>query len=159
MMQIAEPTLPTAPPPLTTLAPMPLASTPGGLACPTGATEGGVATAGSSTRRDARLIARRGFVELKQVFMRVLVDVPGGRADRLRAQVRLAEEPQALWALRALILGALNGVDDDSRRRRQMLRRGLDSVFDDDTVPDACGPAAAAAAVTVDAGTLSAVSS
>jgi hypothetical protein len=36
-----------------------------------------------------------------------------------------------LWLLRAPLFAAMAGPDPDMRRRRQMLRRSLDSVFHD----------------------------
>jgi hypothetical protein len=90
--------------------------------------------------RDARTAARRAFVELKQTFMHALADLPDVRIDWLRTQVRGAEEPVDLWLLRAPIFAALAGCDAECRRRRQLLRRGLDSVFHDSEPPSAFAP-------------------
>ncbi|HLL20303.1 MAG TPA: hypothetical protein VK439_16105, partial [Rubrivivax sp.] len=49
----------------------------------------------------------------------------------LRELVRGAEEPVDLWLLRAPVFAALNGAEPEYRGRRQMLRRGLDSMFPD----------------------------
>jgi len=85
--------------------------------------------AGMPGDRGARTAARRAFVELKLDFLAALADVP--TAAWLQAQVRSAEEPVDLWLLRAPVFAALAGADPDYRRRRQQLRRGLDSVFPD----------------------------
>jgi hypothetical protein len=79
----------------------------------------------------ARIGARRAFAELKQTFMLAVADLDDPQSGWLQAQVRAAEEPVDLWLLRAPIFEALSGTDPDRRRRRQMLRRSLDSVFVD----------------------------
>jgi hypothetical protein len=81
--------------------------------------------------REAQIASRRAFVELKQTFMQAVLDLQDQGADWLRAQVRGAEEPVDLWLLRAPLFAAMAGPDPDMRRRRQMLRRSLDSVFHD----------------------------
>lgn len=85
--------------------------------------------AGMPNDRHARIAARRAFVLLKLTFLEALEQVP--QADWLRVQVVAAEEPVDLWLLRAPVFAALSGVDADQRSRRQMLRRGLDSMFPD----------------------------
>ncbi len=87
--------------------------------------------------RGARLAARRAFVQLKQTFMLAIADLHDSHAGWLRIQVRGAEEPVDLWLLRAPIFAALAGADPEWRRRRQMLRRGLDSLFHDSEPPSA----------------------
>jgi hypothetical protein len=87
--------------------------------------------AGLPGDRVARLAARRAFVDLKQTYLLALDEVPEGQALWLRVQVRAAEEPVDLWLLRGPVFAALAGADPESRKRRQMLRRGLDSVFAD----------------------------
>jgi hypothetical protein len=79
--------------------------------------------------RQARVAARRAFVDLKRTFMHALDGLPG--VEWLVAQVRAAEEPVDLWLLRAPAFAALVGADPQVRHRRQRLRRGLDSVFPD----------------------------
>ena len=85
--------------------------------------------AGLPGDRGARSAARRAFVELKLDFLHALAGVPA--AAWLHAQVRSAEEPVDLWLLRAPVFAALAGSDPDYRRRRQQLRRGLDTIFPD----------------------------
>lgn len=79
--------------------------------------------------RHARIAARRAFVALKLTFLHALQDAPAD--EWLRHQIRSAEEPVDLWLLRAPVFAALAGQDSEHRNRRQMLRRGLDSVFPD----------------------------
>jgi hypothetical protein len=85
--------------------------------------------AGLPGDRSARLAARQAFVSLKLTFLEALHDLPA--ADWLVNQVRSAEEPVDLWLLRAPVFAALEGTATTQRMRRQMLRRGLDSVFPD----------------------------
>lgn len=85
--------------------------------------------AGLPGDRHARIAARRAFVALKLTFLHALQDAPGD--EWLRHQIRSAEEPVDLWLLRAPVFAALAGQDCERRSRRQMLRRGLDSVFPD----------------------------
>ncbi len=87
------------------------------------------AGAGMPGDRVARLAARQAFVSLKLTFIEALDLIP--EAEWLRAQVRAAEEPVDLWLLRAPVFAALSGVEAERRSRRQMLRRGLDSMFPD----------------------------
>jgi len=81
--------------------------------------------------RTARIAARRAFVELKQTYLLALAEASDDEAGWLRNQVRSAEQPVDLWLLRAPVFAVLSGTDPDRRRRRQMLRRGLDSMFMD----------------------------
>lgn len=85
--------------------------------------------AGHTGDRHGRIAARRAFVALKMTFLHALADTPAD--DWLRRQIRSAEEPVDLWLLRAPVFAALAGPDREQRSRRQMLRRGLDSVFPD----------------------------
>jgi hypothetical protein len=85
--------------------------------------------AGMPGDRGARIAARQAFVDLKLTYLQALQEVPG--TDWLRALARGAEEPVDLWLLRAPVFAALEGADPDRRSRRQLLRRGLDSVFPD----------------------------
>lgn len=85
--------------------------------------------------RNARLAARRAFVDLKVIFMQALADLQEPRFDWLRNQVRGTEEPVDLWLLRAPVFAALNGPDPEFRQRRQLVRRALDSVFHDSEPP------------------------
>ena len=79
--------------------------------------------------RHARLAARQAFMTLKMTFIQALDDMEG--SDWLRELVRGAEEPVDLWLLRAPVFAALNGAEPAYRGRRQLLRRGLDSMFPD----------------------------
>jgi hypothetical protein len=85
--------------------------------------------AGMPGDRHARIAARQAFVSLKLTFLEALDHVP--HAEWLRVQVVAAEEPVDLWLLRAPVFAAIAGVDAGQRSRRQMLRRGLDSMFPD----------------------------
>ena len=85
--------------------------------------------AGMPGDRSARLAARQAFVQLKLTFLDALQHASD--ADWLRAQVRAAEEPVDLWLLRAPVFMALSGPTPEQKRRRQQVRRGLDSVFPD----------------------------
>ncbi len=85
--------------------------------------------AGTPHDRRARLAARQAFVSLKLTFLEALDGAPDSDSDWLRAQVRGAEEPVDLWLLRAPVFALL--ADADCRARRQLLRRGLDSMFPD----------------------------
>jgi hypothetical protein len=85
----------------------------------------------SGDPRDARIALRRAFAELKQTFLAAVADLQDAQAAWLCAQVRSAEQPVDLWLLRAPLFEALSGADPERRRRRQMVRRGLDSLFHD----------------------------
>jgi hypothetical protein len=89
--------------------------------------------AGLPGDRSAGLAARQAFAALRQTYLHALHDVPN--SEWLCAQVRGAEEPVDLWLLRALVFSALQGAGEDRRGRRQMLRRGLDSMFPDLDAP------------------------
>jgi hypothetical protein len=89
--------------------------------------------------REDRIAARRAFVELKQLFMRAVADLPGRKAHWLRAQVRQAHEPLDLWLLRGPVLAALRDDDPLTRGLRGELYRSLDSTFQDTTTLDALG--------------------
>lgn len=90
--------------------------------------------AGLPGDRSACLAARQAFLTLQLTFMQVLHEA--GDADWLRALVISAEEPVDLWLLRAPVFAALAGPAPGQRSRRQMLRRGLDSMFPDDPEPE-----------------------
>lgn len=94
--------------------------------------------AGMPGDRGARIAARQAFVSLKLTFLEALEAQTG--AEWLRVQVRAAEEPVDLWLLRAPVFAALAGVDGSLRSRRQLLRRGLDSMFPELDEPSAFAP-------------------
>jgi hypothetical protein len=83
--------------------------------------------AGLPHDRDARIAARRAFVNLKQTYLAAVESLPGPRADWLRYQIRHAAEPADLWLLRAAVFEALPGREYLSER--DTLQRGIDSVF------------------------------
>lgn len=89
----------------------------------------GLPGAGLPGDRGAHLAARRAFVDLKTTFLQAL-DGTGG-VGWLCNQVHAAEEPVDLWLLRAPVFAALAGAQPELRRRRQQLRRSLDSIFPD----------------------------
>ena len=89
--------------------------------------------------RNARLAARRAFVELKLSFIQAMADLQDPRFDGLRSQVRCTEEPVGLWLLRAPVFAALSGPEPGYRRRRQLVRRAMDSVFHDSELPSTLG--------------------
>lgn len=90
--------------------------------------------------RHARLAARRAFVELRLTFLQALADLNDKHVDGLRCQVRGTEEPVDLWLLRAPVFAALSGPELDCRRRRQLVRRALDSVSHDSAPPSSFSP-------------------
>jgi len=77
--------------------------------------------------RQARIAARRAFVNLKLTYLAAVESLPGPRADWLRFQIRHAAEPADLWLLRAAVFDALPGREH--RAERDTLQRGIDSVF------------------------------
>jgi hypothetical protein len=77
--------------------------------------------------RQARIAARRAFVNLKQTYLLAIEALPGPRADWLRYQIRHAAEPADLWLLRAAVFDAL--PRQDYRSERDSLQRGIESVF------------------------------
>jgi len=94
--------------------------------------------AGLPGDRGARIAARNAFISLKLTFLEALEPVAG--AEWLRGQILSAEEPVDLWLLRAPVFALLCGTDTDCRSRRQMLRRGLDSMFPDLDAPSNFAP-------------------
>jgi hypothetical protein len=83
--------------------------------------------AGMPQDRQARMAARRAFVNLKQTYLLAVETLPGPRADWLRFQIRHAEEPADLWLLRAAVFDALPGRTH--RDQRDTLQRGIESLF------------------------------
>lgn len=86
-----------------------------------------LAGAGMPDDRQARIAARRAFVNLKQTYLLAIEALPGPRADWLRYQIRHAAEPADLWLLRAAVFDAL--PRQDYRSERDSLQRGIESVF------------------------------
>jgi hypothetical protein len=85
--------------------------------------------AGMPGDRRACYAARQAFGDLKRTFLHVLQGQDG--ADWLRRLVTQAEDPVDLWLLRAPVFAALDGAALEQRSRRQLLRRGLDTLFPD----------------------------
>lgn len=81
--------------------------------------------------RQARIAARKAFVELKQVFQDTVDSLHGDRADWLKYQIRQAEEPVDLWLLRAAVFAELPAHDE----RRQQLQMGIEMLFPDNAMP------------------------
>jgi hypothetical protein len=77
--------------------------------------------------RQARIAARRAFVNLKQTYLMAIEALPGPRAEWLRFQIRHAAEPADLWLLRAAVFDALPRQDYGCER--DSLQRGIESVF------------------------------
>ena len=77
--------------------------------------------------RQARIAARRAFVNLKRTYLAAVEALPGPRADWLRFQIRHAAEPADLWLLRATVFAALPGREHGAER--DSLQRGIDSMF------------------------------
>ena len=72
---------------------------------------------GTPEDRQARIAARRAFVNLKQTYLMAIDAVPGPRAEWLRFQIRHAAEPADLWLLRAAVFEALPRQDLPHRAR------------------------------------------
>jgi len=87
-----------------------------------------LAGAGLPGDRQARIAARRAFVNLKLTYL-AAVDAAAAspRADWLRHQIRQAAEPADLWLLRAAVFEALSA--QACRAERDSLQRGITAVF------------------------------
>jgi hypothetical protein len=79
--------------------------------------------------RRACFAARQAFSDLKRTFLHVLQGTEG--AEWLRRLVTQAEDPVDLWLLRAPVFAVLDSANVEHRSRRQLLRRGLDTLFPD----------------------------
>jgi hypothetical protein len=79
--------------------------------------------------RQARLAARRAFVEMKLLFLRATASLEDRKGEWLRLQVRRANDPIDLWILRGPVLRALSLDDRRHRGLRAELYRSLDSIF------------------------------
>jgi hypothetical protein len=86
---------------------------------------------GTPHDRDNRIAERRAFVETKQDFLDVVAALDDADAHTawLRHQVRHAQSPEDLWLLRCPVFAALRRDPVEGARKRQALRRSLDSVF------------------------------
>jgi len=85
--------------------------------------------AGMPGDRRACVAALQAFRDLKRTYLHVLQGTNGG--DWLSRLVQQADEPVDLWLLRAPVFALLQGVDAEHRSARQLLRRGLDTMFPD----------------------------
>jgi len=86
-----------------------------------------LAGVGTPHDRQARIAARRAFVNLKQTYLLAIDTVSGPRAEWLRFQVRHAEDPADLWLLRAAVFDALPA--QACRNQRETLQRGIETLF------------------------------
>ncbi|MFZ5551164.1 MAG: hypothetical protein ACOZJX_20885 [Pseudomonadota bacterium] len=84
---------------------------------------------GTPQDREARLAARRAFVEMKLLFLRATAPLEDRKGEWLRLQVRRANDPIDLWILRGPVLRALSHDDRRHRALRAELYRNLDSIF------------------------------
>ena len=84
---------------------------------------------GLPDERQARVAARRAFVELKQAFMRSCADIDGPIGQQLQRKVRAATDALELWRLRAPVLASLPAQHERTPAHRLELRRQLDNVF------------------------------
>jgi hypothetical protein len=88
------------------------------------------ATAGGlPADREARVAARRAFVDMKQLFIRAVENLEHRKGAWLRAQVRGADDPVDLWLLRGPLLAALREDDLATRKLRAELYKSLDNTF------------------------------
>ena len=100
-----------------------------------------LAAPGLPADRDARVAARRAFVEMKHLFVRAVENLEHRKGAWLRAQVRAAEDPLDLWLLRGPLLATLREDDLATRKLRAELYKTLDQTF-----PQAFGSLAVRAA-------------
>jgi hypothetical protein len=77
--------------------------------------------------RQARIAARRAFINLKQTYLLAIEALPGLRAEWLRFQVRHAADPGELWLLRCAVFEALPSQAYPTER--DALQHGIESVF------------------------------
>ena len=84
---------------------------------------------GMAQERQARIAARRAFVEMKQAYMGAASDITSATAAMLQNKVRRADEPWELWSLRAVILASLPANHERTASHRMKLEREFDSIF------------------------------
>jgi hypothetical protein len=85
----------------------------------------------ASDEQQARIAARRDFVDMKRCFMEAASAMGGPLGARLQRKVRESVCAEELWPMRALVLGALALGHERGLGLRADLRRHLDSVFPD----------------------------
>lgn len=91
--------------------------------------DAGLGHAGLPQDREARLAARRAFVQMKLLFLRATATLEDRKGEWLRGQVRRAGDPIDLWLLRGPVLRALSHDEPGHRALRAELYRSLDSIF------------------------------
>jgi hypothetical protein len=79
--------------------------------------------------RQARIAARRAFVDLKLLFLRATAQLEDRKGQWLQNQVRLASDPLDLWLLRGPVLRVLSQDERHHRALRAELYRSLDNIF------------------------------
>jgi hypothetical protein len=96
---------------------------------------GGIASVlpgpGLPMARQARIAARRAFVDTKRCFIDAATPIPGARGDWLRHQIRQSNDPLDLWLLRGAVYDALSGEESSRGEARRRLQRTLDRSFPD----------------------------
>jgi hypothetical protein len=91
--------------------------------------DAGLGHVGLPQAREARLAARRAFVDMKLLFLRATAPLEDRKGQWLRLQVRRANDPIDLWLLRGPVLRALSHDAQGHRALRAELYRSLDSIF------------------------------
>jgi hypothetical protein len=84
---------------------------------------------GLPATREARLAARRSFVEMKLAFMKVAAELHGSRGMLLQRQVRRANDPAELLVLHNDIIEALPRHTSRGEHLRNELNSQLDRLF------------------------------
>ena len=84
---------------------------------------------GMAAEHEARLAARRTFVEMKLAFMKVAAELSGSRGLLLQRQVRQANEPAELLVLHKDLVDALPRETSRARQLRNELSSQLDRLF------------------------------
>ena len=82
-------------------------------------------------QRQARLAARRHFVEMKQAFMVLAAEIPGREGGRWQLRVRRAEDPADLLALQCDLIAALPAGDSRAMGLHEQLQSHLEHLFPD----------------------------
>ena len=81
--------------------------------------------------RQARIDARRRFVEMKADLMCACAVLAGTRGEQLRLAVRQASKAVELWRLRRVILDALPAAHPRTAGHRDGLARQITQLFPD----------------------------
>ena len=88
---------------------------------------------GMPADRQARIEARRRFVEMKADLMCACAVLAGTRGQQLRHAVRQASEAVELWRLRRVVLDALPAAHPRTPGHRDGLLRRITELFPDST--------------------------